>query len=64
MNHKEHDSTFLDFPSREFTGEFTNEFGDDYKFSWPVGFWDRRFEENNDAVVYEILKEIQEHYRS
>ncbi len=46
---------FLSFPTKEFVDSF-----DDY---WGFGFWDRRIEEDNDKVVYQILKEIQAHYK-
>ncbi|MEB2777369.1 hypothetical protein SYJ56_18790 [Algoriphagus sp. D3-2-R+10] len=50
------DEGFLDFPSRSFTENFM--------YSWPFSFWDRRFAENNDQEVYRILKEIQNHYQN
>ena len=48
------DDVFLDFPSKKFTSSF--------QFSWPFSFWDRRFSENNSEQVYNILKELQDHY--
>ncbi|MHA7058808.1 hypothetical protein ACWGOQ_0016405 [Aquimarina sp. M1] len=50
----EQDSTFINFHSKKFP--------ETYYISWPFGFWDRRFGENNDETVYKVLKEIQEHY--
>lgn len=50
------DPEFLAFPDKTFVKS--------YEYSWPFSFWDRRFEEENDAVIYEILKEIQNHYRN
>lgn len=47
---------FKTFPSSAFVKS--------YKYSWPFSFWDRRFEEKNDEVIFEILKEIQNHYRN
>ncbi len=46
---------FLSFPTKEFVESYTN--------YWGFGFWDRRIEEENEKVVYEILKEIQTHYK-
>lgn len=50
------DPIFLTFPDEKFVKS--------YAYTWPFSFWDRRFEEGNDAVIYEILKEIQFHYQS
>jgi len=62
-NHKEfyknynvNDSIFHTFPTIEYVKFF--------KYSWPFSFWDRRFEEKNDEVVYKILKEIKNHYEN
>ncbi len=52
--HNISDTIFLSYPSKQFTHS--------YSYSWPFSFWDRRFAEQNDAVVYDILKEIQNHY--
>ncbi|MBT30500.1 MAG: hypothetical protein CMO01_12650 [Thalassobius sp.] len=48
------DDVFLDFPSSAYTSSF--------EYSWSFSFWDRRFAENNASEVYDILKEIQNHY--
>lgn len=50
-----YDEVFLSYPSKEIVDSFNN--------NWLFGFWDRRFEENNDQTVYKILKEIQAHYK-
>jgi hypothetical protein len=50
------DPEFLDFPDKKFVKSF--------KYSWPFSFWDRRYEENNDDIVFSILKEIQNHYQN
>ena len=50
------DGVFLDFPSKKFTSSF--------QFSWPFSFWDRRFSEHNSEQVYNILKELQNHYNN
>ncbi len=62
-NHKEFyktynvkDSIFHTFPTTKYVNSF--------KYSWPFSFWDRRFQENNDKIVYEILNEIKTHYEN
>tara|TARA_R110000765_G_scaffold407186_1_gene504393 strand:+ start:1098 stop:2156 length:1059 start_codon:yes stop_codon:yes gene_type:complete len=50
------DSEFLTFPDRDFVKS--------YRYSWPFSFWDRRFHEGNDTVIFEILNEIQRHYKN
>lgn len=62
-NHKEFyktynvkDSIFHTFPTTKYVNSF--------KYSWPFSFWDRRFKENNDEIVYEILNEIKNHYEN
>ena len=54
-NYDVSDAIFLSFPDTTFV--------DSYNQSWPFSFWDRRYEENNDEVIYSILKEIQNHYK-
>ncbi|MBN3581933.1 hypothetical protein JYB64_06000 [Algoriphagus aestuarii] len=49
------DEEFLNFPSKKFTRKF--------EYSWPFSFWDRRFREQNDKELIQILKEIQNHYK-
>jgi len=62
-NHKEfyktynvQDSIFHTFPSAKFVSS--------YKYSWPFSFWDRRFSEKNDEIVYKIIKEVKNHYEN
>lgn len=50
------DSIFHTFPSAEYVESF--------EYSWPFSFWDRRFQEENDEVVFKILEEIQNHYEN
>ncbi len=50
------DPEFLTFPDSDFVKL--------YSYSWPFSFWDRRFQEGNDAVIFEILNEIQKHYQN
>ena len=50
------DSIFHTFPTAKYVKTF--------KYSWPFSFWDRRFEEKNDDVIYKILKEIKTHYEN
>lgn len=54
--HNISDAVFLTFPDSAFVKL--------YEYSWPFSFWDRRYEEGNDEVVFEILKEIQTHYQN
>ncbi len=49
-----YNEVFLSFPSKAIVASYAN--------NWLFSFWDRRFEENNDQTVYQILKEIQSHY--
>lgn len=49
------DEEFMDFPSKKFTRKF--------EYSWPFSFWARRFMEQNDKQIIQILKEIQNHYK-
>lgn len=55
-NHNISDPIFLTFPDSTFVKS--------YPYSWPFSFWDRRYEEGNDAVIHEILEEIQKHYQN
>lgn len=48
------DSFFFTYPSKAFVNSYPN--------AWAFGFWDRRYEEENDELVYQILLEIQNHY--
>lgn len=55
-NYNISDPIFLTFPDKAFVKS--------YKYSWPFSFWDRRYEEGNDSVIYKILVEIQKHYQN
>ena len=54
--HNVNDSIFHTFPSAKYVNSFN--------YSWPFSFWDRRFEEKNDTIIYEILTEIKNHYEN
>jgi len=54
--HNVNDSIFHTFPTTQYVNTF--------EYSWPFSFWDRRFEENNDEIVFKILKEINNHYQN
>ena len=50
------DSIFHTFPFPEYVQTF--------EYSWSFSFWDRRFTEENDEIVFEILEEIKNHYEN
>ncbi|WP_422090038.1 hypothetical protein [Tenacibaculum ovolyticum] len=50
------DPIFYNFPNANFVNSFEH--------FWAFGFWDRRYEEKNDNIVYNILKEIQLNYQN
>ncbi|MFV0541623.1 MAG: hypothetical protein ACK5MZ_10395 [Aestuariibaculum sp.] len=52
------DSLFLTYPSVDYVYSFKT------SQTWLFGFWDRRYHENNDETVFDILKEIQNHYNN